>query len=54
MTPLEVSGGLHCKVTELESTEVIVNERGFVDPKLKLSKLHVYQSIETGNGRKHN
>ena len=28
ITPLRVSGGLHCKVTELELTEIIFNDRG--------------------------
>ena len=28
MTPLGVSGGIHCKVTELELTETISNDRG--------------------------
>ena len=28
ITPLGVSGGLHCKVTELELTEVISNDPG--------------------------
>ena len=28
IVPLRTSGGLHCKVTELELTETISNERG--------------------------
>ena len=36
ITPLEGSGGIHCKVTELELTENITNERGSLGPTMKL------------------
>ena len=34
MTPLTILGGFHCKVTELELTEILFNERGTVGTKI--------------------
>ena len=36
ITPLGVSGDIHCKVTELELTENTTNERGSLGPTMKL------------------
>ena len=39
MTPLTISGGLQCKVTELELTETVCNERGSLGTKITLIQL---------------
>ena len=36
ITPLGGSGGLHCKITEVELTENTTNERGLLGPTMKL------------------
>ena len=41
ITPLGVSGGIHCKVTEIEVTENTTNERGSLGTANKFGSIHL-------------